>query len=254
MKYDFKGKQIWLTGASSGIGLALAKKLIEVGAFVAVSSRSQKVLFEHFGYNERVLILPGDLTSRKNNNDIVAEINREFGGLDCVILNAGSAEYIDIKHFTEEPFERMMNTNFLSLVKGVAASLPLLRQSKTPYLVAMSSSVAWMGLPQGQAYSASKAAIRNLFQGLKIELSSENIAVSWICPGFVKTPLTDKNDFPMPFSISAEEAADKILSQLQKQKTEIHFPKAFTYLLRFISLLPSSLSAKLLAQTVPITK
>jgi len=251
MKYDFKNKRIWITGASSGIGLALAKALIKESAFIAVTARNGEKLFEHFGNNHKVLIVPGDVTSRSINDSIMHKIDEEFGGLDCVILNAGSAEYIDIKNFEEGPFERMMETNFLSLVKGIAASLPQLRQSDTPYLVGMSSSVAWQGLPQAQAYSASKAAIRNLFQGLRIQLSAENIAVSWICPGFVKTPLTDKNDFPMPFRISAESAAKTIVKNLNKQKSEIQFPKLFTYFLRLISLLPVSLSARMLTNTVP---
>jgi short-subunit dehydrogenase len=251
MKYDFNKKRVWVTGASSGIGLALARQLVKAGAFVAVTSRSRQDLIDLFLDNERFLIVPGDMTSRETNDQIVEKIEEEFGGLDCVILNAGSAEYIDIQNFSEQPFERMMQTNFLSMVKGIAASLPLLRQSNTPYLVGMSSSVAWQGLPQAQAYSASKAAIRNLFQGLRIQLSVENVAVSWICPGFVKTPLTDKNSFPMPFKISAESAAKKILEQLSRQKAEIHFPKLFTYFLRLISLLPVGLSAKMLVNTVP---
>jgi len=135
---------------------------------------------------------------------------------------------------------------------GIEAVLPVLRHSNSPYLVGMSSSVAWQGLPQGQAYSASKAAIRNLFQGLKIELALENIAVSWICPGFVQTPLTDKNTFSMPARISVKEAAQIIFEGLTRQTTEIHFPKRFTSILKWLSLLPAGLSAKLLKGTVPI--
>jgi short-subunit dehydrogenase len=251
MKYNFNQKSVWLTGASSGIGLLLAKTLLEAGAKVAVSSRNEEKLVQLFSEFDNALIVAGDLTCRRTNSEIVAKIKASFGCLDCVILNAGNAEYIDIQNFDHQPFENMMQTNYLSMVKGIAAALPELRQSKYPYLVGMSSSVAWQGLPQGQAYSASKAAIRNLFQGLKIELASENIAVSWICPGFVKTPLTDKNDFPMPFSVSAEKAVETILNQLQKQKTEIHFPKRFTWFLKFVAMLPAGLAAKLLSNTVP---
>ncbi|MET1254858.1 SDR family NAD(P)-dependent oxidoreductase [Aliikangiella maris] len=173
-----------------------------------------------------------------------------WGGLDCAILNAGNAEYVDIQNFDSVIFERMMTTNYLSVVKGIEACLPILRQSPDPYLVGMSSSVAWQGLPKGQAYSASKAAIRNLFQGLYIELAAQNIAVSWICPGFVKTPLTDKNDFPMPARISAEQSAKIIFQQLCRKKVEIHFPKRFTLLLKLISMLPASFSSTLLKGTV----
>ncbi len=251
MTYHFKNKRIWITGASSGLGLALAKLLCKTGAIVFVTARNKAKLDGYFAQYENAIVLPGDITSREVNDKIVNQIVTQYGGLDCVILNAGSAEYIDIKDFNEAPFERMMETNFLSMVKGIAAVLPSLRLSQSPYLIGMSSSVAWHGLPQGQAYSASKAAIRNLFQGLNIELKPENIKVSWICPGFVETPLTDKNDFDMPFKISAEEAAKIILKQLSKQTTEIHFPKKFSYFLKILAFLPANWAARLLSKTVP---
>ncbi len=251
MKYDFKQKVVWLTGASSGIGLDLAKRLLNAGAQVAVTSRSREKLEVIFAQYPNALIAPGDLTSYGDNARIVEKIIASYGHLDCVILNAGNAEYIDIQNFSHLPFKNMMDTNFISMVKGIEASLPALRESKSPYLVGMSSSVAWQGLPKGQSYSASKAAIRNLFQGLKIELAQEQIAVSWICPGFVKTPLTDKNTFDMPGIISVEKAAQTIFSKLQKQVTEIHFPKYFTLFLKGISMLPASWAAKLLKGTVP---
>lgn len=251
MSYDFKNKRVWLTGASSGIGLAVAKKLLAAGAKVAVTSRSKDKLESMFADYPQATVFAGDLTDIEVNKAIVAEIVEKLGGIDCVILNAGTAEYIDIKKFEFGPFERMMEINFLSMVKGIEAALPRLRESDTPYLVGMSSSVAWQGLPQGQSYSASKAAIRNLFQGLKIELGPEKINVSWICPGFVETPLTDKNTFDMPMRISVEEAAESTYKHLCKQTTEIHFPKKFTLMLKIISMLPAGISAKLLKGTIP---
>jgi len=128
--------------------------------------------------------------------------------------------------------------------------MPLIKVSKNAYFVGMRFSVSWQGLPSGHASSASKAAIRNLFQGLKIELAPKDIAVSWICPGFVKTPLTDKNTFDMPFRVSIEEATDTIVKHLEKQTTEIHFPKRFTYFLKIVSYLPAGLAAKILSKTV----
>jgi len=252
MVYSFTDKVVWVTGASSGIGMALAKHLLLVGAKVIVTARNETRLRSEFAANKNALVLAGDITSLKVNKEITAAAQTFFGGIDCAIFNAGNAEYIDVKDFSSEPFERMMSSNFLSMVKGVEAVLPVLRNSKSPYLVGMSSSVAWQGLPQGQAYSASKAAIRNLFQGLKIELAVENIAVSWICPGFVQTPLTDKNTFDMPSRISVEDAAQAIYKGLTRQTTEIHFPKRFTGILKLLSFLPAGLSAKLLKGTVPL--
>ena len=251
MSYQFENKVVWITGASSGIGLALAKLLLTQNVNLVVSARSKEILEREFFNDEQVLIAHGDLTNIQTNYDIVESIKSKFGKLDCVILNAGNAEYIDLEHFQHQPFKRMMDTNFLSMVMGIEASLPLLRQSKSPYLVGMSSSVAWLGLPKGQAYSASKAAIRNLFQGLSIELSDKNIDVSWICPGFVKTPLTNKNTFDMPFRIDADSAARIIFKKLEKRQKEIHFPKRFTLLLKLISMLPASWHNYILKGTVP---
>lgn len=251
MKYNFRNQVVWITGASSGIGLALAKRLQSEGAFVVVSARNESALNKEFGFQSNALVAAGDLTSTQVNHEIVQKIDSHFGQLNCAIFNAGYAEYIDVKKFSHEPFSRMMEVNFLSMTKGIEAVLPMLRRSNNPYLIGMSSSVAWQGLPQGQAYSASKAAIRNLFQGLNIELAQEGIDVSWICPGFVKTPLTDKNTFEMPFRISSEEAAETIYKQLTKKQTEIHFPKKFTYSLKLVSMLPASWQANLLKGTVP---
>ncbi|TQV73592.1 SDR family NAD(P)-dependent oxidoreductase [Aliikangiella marina] len=251
MGYQFNNKRVWLTGASSGIGLALAKRLLEQGASVAVTSRNESQLKEIYQDYDNALVVAGDLAQENTNQSIVNQIIERFDGLDCVILNAGSAEYIDVRNFETAPFERMMQINFISMVRGIEAALPQLRRSTDPYLVGMSSSVAWQGLPQGQAYSASKAAIRNLFQGLKIELEPEDIAVSWICPGFVETPLTDKNTFDMPMRISVDKATEVLVKHLQKQTTEIHYPKRFTLMLKLFSMLPAGLSAKLLKGTVP---
>lgn len=250
--YSFSQKIVWVTGASSGIGFTVAKELHKQGAILVVTARNQCKLQQLFKHYKNVTIMSGDLTSDKKNKEIVENINSMLGGLDCAVLIAGDAEYIDINNFSYRPFERMMNVNYLSMVKSISAALPQLRLSSAPYLVGMSSSVAWYGLPKGQAYSASKAAIRNLFQGLRIELSGEKISVSWICPGFVKTPLTDKNQFHMPLKINAEKAATIIIKDLIKQKPEIHFPKLFTGLYRLISILPASVSSRLFAKMTSV--
>lgn len=250
-KYDFENKVVWITGASSGLGLALAEVMVASCEHVFVTARNKDRLKRQFGDYSNVTILDGDITDIEVNRSIAAKIDSQFGRIDCVILNAGNAEYIDICNFDHQPFERMMSINFISMVKGIEVVLPLLRKSSSPYLVGMSSSVAWQGLPQGQAYSASKAAIRNLFQGLRIELAQEKIDVSWICPGFVKTPLTDKNSFDMPLIIEPEQAALEIIRGLEKKTPEIHFPKLFTRMLKLISMLPTRLSGWLLKGTVP---
>jgi short-subunit dehydrogenase len=131
-----------------------------------------------------------------------------------------------------------MQANVRSLAISIEAVLPLLRLSDTPHLVGVASSAAYVALPRAEAYGASKAAVSYMLHSLRIDLRRENIAVSVVYPGFVKTPLTDKNDFPMPMRVSVEEAAWAIRKGIAKRQPEIHFPKKFTYLLKMFAYLP----------------
>jgi short-subunit dehydrogenase len=253
-KYEsyFKGKVIWLTGASKGIGLSLAKLLGGYGARLAITSRNQKQLEKVAAdiSSEDILVVAGDVTQKNANKEMVEIIVTHFGHLDMVILNAGTAEYVDIPEFDSSIFERQIATNYLSIVYGVEASLPHLLQRRGSHLIAMSSAVAFAGLPRGEAYGASKAAVRNMFQGLRIHLRPKDVNVQYICPGFVKTPLTEKNDFPMPLQITSDEAAAHIAKGIAKQKGEIHFPSLFTLIYKFFSYLPNGLYTRLMAPTL----
>jgi short-subunit dehydrogenase len=148
------------------------------------------------------------------------------------------------------PFEQMIKTNFLSTVYGVCASLPLLRKAIEPHIVIMSSSVVYLGLARAEAYGASKAAVRYFAQALNVHLASVKIPVSIIYPGFVKTALTDKNDFPMPFLISAHKAANYIFRGIVNYKSEIRFPFALILGLRLLGALPAKIQAYLLKNMV----
>jgi len=142
--------------------------------------------------------------------------------------------------------KRVMDINFMGFVYGVEAALPLLREGNAPHLVGMSSTVAYTGLPRAEAYGASKAAIRYFLQALRVDLLPQKIDVSIICPGFVKTPLTDLNDFPMPMQISAETAARSIRKGMERRSHEIRFPVLFALILRVVAVLPSRLRTRLL--------
>ncbi len=250
MKYNFINKIVWVTGGSKGIGLALVQELLEKGAIVIVTARDQAQLDKQFAEQDNCYPLAFDVTSKEANQLAVDKIITKYGRIDCCILNAGNAEYVDARSFDSKPFESMININYLAQVYAIEALLPELRKSDSPYIVGMSSSVSWIGLNRGYAYSASKAASRNMLQGLRLELAREAIPVTVICPGFVKTPLTDKNDFPMPFLISAEDAAQRIIKGLEKQKPELSFPKRFTCLLKLLSILPEALSFWLLKRSL----
>jgi short-subunit dehydrogenase len=236
---------VWITGASSGIGKAVALEMAARGYDLIISGRNQEAL-KQLACQTGAYVLAFDATDRQANLDAANDLNQRYGCIDIVFLNAGNCEYVDVDAFKSDVFERMIKTNFLSMVYGVEAALPLLRASKKPQLVGMSSAVAFLGLPRSEAYGASKAAIRNFLQGLRVSLSRENITVSIVYPGFVKTPLTNKNDFPMPMLISAEQAAKAIVAGIEKKKLDIYVPVLFLYLTRLISMLPSKISSHLL--------
>ncbi len=249
----FDDKVIWITGASSGIGRALTISLSSIDCDIYISSRSQDKLQETKSLCENqsnIHILDGDLTDKACNQSISDSIKNKSGHLDIAILNAGTCEYVDIDQFDSALFQRLINSNYMSIIYGIEATLPLLKQSNHAHLVGMSSTAAYLGLPRSEAYGASKAAILNLFRALKVSMAPYNIEVSTICPGFVKTELTDKNDFPMPCLISSQQASEEILKGIANKKHEIHFPKRFSYALKAISLLPDFIQFRLLSKMV----
>jgi NAD(P)-dependent dehydrogenase (short-subunit alcohol dehydrogenase family) len=243
MEAYFDRKRVWVTGASAGIGRAVVVELARRGATAIASARNREALDQLVTdcRSHPVHALPLDVTDRQANLQAVKTIGEQFGGLDIVLFNAGTCEYVDVAKFDSALFERMIQTNFLSMVYGIEAVLPLLRRSAHPHLVGMSSAVSYAGLSRAEAYAASKAAIKNMLEGLRIDLRKERIPISIICPGFVKTPLTERNDFPMPFAVSSEEAARRIANGIAAQKQEIHFPKRFSLIFKLLSSLPSPL-------------
>lgn len=246
-RYELSGKRVWVTGASSGIGKALSTALVNAGAQVVLSARSREALDRQAEYlgRKQAFAVPLDVTNREANRKAVEQIRWLLGGIDMVILNAGNCEYVDVQRFDAALFERQVQVNFLGMVYGIEAALPLLRESDAPYLVGISSMSAYSGLSRAEAYGATKAAIRNLLQSLRVDLRPEKIEVSVVCPGFVETPLTDRNDFPMPFKVSAEQAADAIVKGISRRHAEIHFPRRFGWLVKLYAALPGSWHTRL---------
>ncbi|MGY2258219.1 SDR family NAD(P)-dependent oxidoreductase [Pseudomonas sp. SDO55104_S430] len=239
-------KRIWLTGASSGIGAALAQILLSQGHFLAVSARNVTALEKlQTGHPQQVLVLPGDLTDARQVRAMGDRIGELWGYLDQVILNAGTCEYLDAGHFEASMIERVMRTNLFSAAYCVEAALPLLRKAQRPHLVAICSSVTYLPLPRAEAYGASKAAMRYLFQSLRIDVAHEGIDVTLVSPGFVDTPLTRQNDFPMPMRWPVGKAADYIATRLEKRPLEVAFPGPFIATLRLLAILPQRLQLAL---------
>lgn len=239
-------KRIWLTGASSGIGAALADILLQQGHHLALSARSEaplQALAER--WPQQVLVLPGDLGDAGQVQAIGERIAAAWGALDCAILNAGTCEYLDARAFEAAMVERVVRANLFSAAHCIEAALPLLRRGHEPQLVAVASSVTFLPLPRAEAYGASKAALRYLCESLRLDLASESIAVTLISPGFVDTPLTRRNDFPMPMRWPVERAARHIAERLPRRPFEIAFPSAFVAILLLLAHLPRRLQLAL---------
>ncbi len=227
--------RVLITGATSGIGRQLALDYHRDSHEVWALGRNQDALDELSLEGMHAVRL--DLEDRQATLDWFAAMNP----IDLAILNAGSCEYVNLPDFDSTLVSRVMRTNVESLAVCIEGVLPLLRQGERPHLVAVGSSAAYVPLSRAEAYGASKAAIEYMIRTLRIDLFQENIDVSLVCPGFVKTPLTDRNDFSMPFRISADDASRRIRRGIEKRQLEIHFPKRFTYFLKALSLIPESL-------------
>ncbi|EWC40084.1 SDR family NAD(P)-dependent oxidoreductase [Stutzerimonas stutzeri] len=235
-------RRIWLTGASSGIGQELARVLLAEGHCLVLSARRAGPLHAFARrYPGQVLVLPGDLADPAQVRSIGAAIESHWGALDSVILNAGTCEYIDSRHFEAALLERVLQTNLLAAGYCIEAALPLLRRGVRPHLVGIGSSVTWLPLPRAGAYGASKAALRYLLESLRLDLAGEGIDVTLVSPGFVDTPLTRRNDFPMPLRWPVDKAARHIARHLERRPLNINFPRSFTGALRLLSLLPARL-------------
>lgn len=247
-----KDRVVWVTGASSGLGKATAGELVERGCRVAISARREELLGELAEAWGRGNVLPValDVTDREANLEAVRKIEWHFGSLDIAFLNAGTCEYLDVSAFDSALFERQIRTNFLSLVYGVEAALPALRRSTHGHLVGMSSTARYGGLPRAEAYGASKAAGAYFMESLRLDLLPDRIPVSVVSPGFVRTPLTDKNDFPMPMLMEPEKAARIIADGIEKQRKHIQFPLSFSLILQLLSMLPAGAYTQLMKRTV----
>lgn len=251
-------RRIWLTGASSGIGEALAIELLEAGHRLALSARRVAPLEAlALRYPQQVLVVPGDLGEQQQVRAIGEAIAQRWGALDSVILNAGTCEYLEVKNFEAALIERVLRANLLSTSYCIEAALPLLRLGRQPHLIGVASSVTLLPLPRAEAYGASKAGLRYLFEALRIDLAAEGMDVTLINPGFVDTPLTRQNDFPMPMRWPVARAARFIAQRLEKRPYSINFPGPFIALLSLLGHLPTYLQLALgkrlaRAESIPV--
>lgn len=238
-------KSVLITGATSGIGESLVELYAQHNFRVVACGRNELKLAALKSNIPDIETLQFDITSK----DQIAEALASVDGIDIAILNAGDCEYIDdVENFDSELFRRVINVNLISLGDMLPYIIPKLNSGGM--LSLMGSSVTYLPFPRAQAYGASKAGVDYLAQTLRLELQPKGLNVSLIQPGFIKTPLTDKNDFDMPFLMNSEQAALRIFNGINNNKKLIRFPKRFIYLMKLMSLLPEKLWASMVLKGV----
>lgn len=235
---NWTGSRVWLTGASSGIGAALAHELAGRGARLAVSARRVERLEALAGATGAVVV-PCDVADLTAVRDAEEAARTALGAIDVAILNAGTFEQTSVEPFDPTAFREHVEVNLLGLVNCVAAVLPDMQRRRSGRIVGMASVAGYRGFPQSEAYGATKAAAINLLEALRIDLAASGITVQTISPGFVRSELTAKNAFPMPFLIDAEHAARSIADGVGRGKAEIVFPLPMMLAMKVLRLVPT---------------
>jgi short-subunit dehydrogenase len=231
-------KKIWITGASSGIGKALAEKFASEGWKVAASARRKEILDE-MSSHENIFSYPLDVTNQDQIKISFEKIIEDFNGLDLCVFSSGTYDPKLEQEINVKQNKFVMETNFFGVLYCINAVENYFKNKKKGHISIVSSVAAYRGLPNSSGYGPSKAALTNLAESLYFDFKKHNVRISLVSPGFIKTPLTDKNEFPMPFIKSPEFAAEKMFNGLTKSKAfEIHFPKALTILLKIFRVLP----------------
>ena len=231
-------KKIWITGASSGIGKALAEKFASEGWKVAISARRKEIL-DKMANNENILSYPLDVTNQDQINNVFTKIISDFGNLDLCVFSSGTYDPKLEQEINIKQNKFVMETNFFGVLYCIKSVEKYFKNKKKGHISIVSSVAAYRGLPNSSGYGPSKAALTNLTESLYFDFKKYNVRISLVSPGFIKTPLTDKNEFPMPFIKSPKFAAEKMFNGLTKNKAfEIHFPKALTLSLKFLRILP----------------
>lgn len=240
---------VWITGASSGIGAALALEMATQGWQVAISARRQQALDEIAAQHANIHSFVGDVTDRAAMQAVVETIESQLGPIALGVMNAGIYLPTALPDFDPSLFDRTFEVNLTGAVNAMAPLVPLMVGRGAGRLALVSSVAGYGGLPTSAAYGASKAALFNLGESMAMDLADHGVGVSMIAPGFVKTPATDVNTFSMPFIISAEEAARRMVKGLGQAKTHISFPRRFSLLLRLINMLPRGLYVRLVGRS-----
>lgn len=254
---NLKNKVVVLTGASSGIGFSLARLLADEGCNLALLARRKNFLEELktlLGSSQKIIKYQCDVSDNEEVKSVFTKIKEQFGKVDIVILNAGVSGRTDIKNFTAEAGKEIVNTNLFGIINCVDQVLPDFINRRDGIIVGVSSLADVKGFPKSGFYNASKSAASVLLESLRIELKPYNVKVITVRPGFVRSAITDKNEFYMPLLMNVDKAAKIILEGIKKEKRIIQFPFFLVLSTKILQLLPPSLFEWLAGRPLPPRK
>lgn len=245
----------WITGGSSGIGRALALRMAQAGRQVVVSARHADALdalaVEAAGLPGRLLPLPLDVTEAGACREAVARIERDYGPLALTVLNAGTHRAVRAATLDPVDVRALVELNLMGTVNSLAAALAPMRARRRGQVAIVASLAGYRGLPTAAAYGMTKAGLINLAEALQPELRALGIKLQLVNPGFVRTPLTDRNPFPMPFLMQPEAAAEAFFRGLASNRFEIVFPRRLGWLLGLLRCLPNRVALAATRRLVP---
>ena len=235
-------KTIWITGGSTGIGKALAIKFAQEGWNVAISARRENLLKEISDMNSNISSFPLDVTDKSKCTEVFKSIIDKFESLDICFFSTGTWDPKKEKDIDLDQIENVFKVNFFGTLNSIKCVEKYFKDKKSGIITIVSSIAGYRGLPNSTGYGPSKSALNNLAESLYFDFKRSNVRVCLVSPGFIKTPMTDKNDFKMPFLKTTEYAANKIYNGLVNSNVfEIHFPKSLTLILKIFSFLPSKI-------------
>ena len=242
-------KVIWITGASSGIGKSLAIKFANEGWLVAASARRIELLDELNKINNAIYSFPLDVTNVEDCKNTFNKILEKFREVEISFFCTGMHDPNSEKNFNLEKIKEITKVNYFGTLNCINSVYNYYLKKKGGQISIVSSVAGYRGLPAAGAYCASKSALSSFAESLYFEMKKKNVRVSLVSPGFIKTPMTDQNNFPMPMIKSADFAAEEIYKGLvKKNEFEIHFPKSFTFIMKFLKILPNSIYFKLVGK------
>ena len=232
-----------ITGASSGIGAAVAERFAQRGDTVVLMARRVDALNEVASRiseaGGRAVVMPVDVTRKDDVSAAFREVYAEHSRIDRLVINAGIGDPTLAADFQADQFQRIIDVNLQGPANCLEAVLPEMIERRAGQVIGIGSLAGYRGLPGSGAYCASKAGLAALFESLRLELRHVGVAVTLICPGFIRTPLTDRNRFPMPFLMELDAAADRIVKAIMRKDSEYSFPWQLAWIVRLARFLPN---------------